>query len=86
MYELHQVLLGREAAQDLLTERLLANALDEGVDDWQRDVGLEKRHADLPQGLRHVALGDAAVAAQALENEIELVAESVEHPATVRRT
>ena len=42
--------------------------------DRQRDVGLEEGHADLPQRLGHVALGDLAVAAQALEDLLELVA------------
>src|SRR5689334_6042669 len=79
------MLLGRQAAQHLLTESLLAYPLDERLHHRQRDVGLEQRHADLTQRLRHVVLGDAAVAPQPLEDELEFVAEIVEHVESVRR-
>ncbi len=74
MDELHQVLLGREALQHLFAERMLAHAADERLNHRERDVGLEKRHADLPQRLVDVALGDLSVAAEPLEDLLELVA------------
>jgi len=74
MDELDEVLLGREAPQHFLPERLLPNALDERLDDGEGDVGLEEGHPDFPHRLGHVALRDTAVAAESLEDQLELVA------------
>jgi hypothetical protein len=43
MNDLHKRLAGRQALADLLAQRLVANALDKGLYNRQRDVGLEKR-------------------------------------------
>jgi len=79
MNELEEVLLRREAPQDLLAERLFPEGFGELLHDRQRHVGLEQRHPDLAERLGHVAFRDPAVAAQALEDLLELVAQCVEH-------
>ena len=60
-------LAGREAGGDFGAERLLLDALDEGLDHRQRNVGLEQRHAHFAQGLADVFFGDAAAAAQRVD-------------------
>ena len=56
-----------EAGGDFGAERLLLDALDEGLDHRQRDIGLEQRHAHFAQALTDVFLGDAAAAAQGID-------------------
>jgi hypothetical protein len=58
MHELHEVLLGREALQNFLAERVLLDALDEVADDGDVDVGLEERETDVAQRLLDVLLRD----------------------------
>jgi len=43
-----------QAAEDLLTNRLFANSLDEVLDDLEIDIGLEQRQTDFFQGFRNV--------------------------------
>ena len=81
--DLDEVLLGRQAAEHLLAERLAAHALGEVARDLEVDVGLEQRQAHLAHGVLDVALGDLAVPAQPLDGLLELVAEGVEHAAGV---
>ena len=73
------MLLGGERAQHLRAERLALDVLDKVADDLDIDVGLEQREADFAQRLVDIALGDAAVAAEFLENPFEAVAERVKH-------
>jgi hypothetical protein len=51
--ELQEVLLGGQAPEDFLPERLLADRVRELLHDGQRHVGLEERHPDFPERLRH---------------------------------
>ena len=53
--------------------------VDELLDDRQRDVGLEQRHPHLPQRVADVLLGQAAAAAQALDDGGKSGGELVEH-------
>ena len=48
--DLHDLLAGLQALQDLLAEGALANLGDELLDDLEVDVGLEQREADLAHG------------------------------------
>ena len=50
--DLHDLLAGRQALEDLLAERLLAHARDEVADDGEVDVGLEQREPDLAHRAR----------------------------------
>ena len=58
---------GRQAGGDLRAQRLLLDALDEGLDHRQRHVRLEQRHAHFAQALADVFFGDAAAAAQCVD-------------------
>ena len=49
----------RQALQDLLIDRLVADAIDERLDDLEVDVRLEQRHADLAQRGLDGLLGEA---------------------------
>ena len=62
--DLDELLPGREALADFLTERPLLDAFDERLDHGQRNVGFEERKAHLPQRVLDVCLGQAALAAQ----------------------
>ncbi len=73
--DLDEVLLGRggeRAVADLgaqlddgLAERLLLDAVEEGLDDLELDVGLEQRHAHVAQRLFDVVLGELGDAGEA---------------------
>ena len=52
MDDLHDLLAGREALQDVVAERLLAYAPDEVADDGEVDIGLEQGEADLAHRAR----------------------------------
>ena len=54
--DLHDLLARGEALEDLLPDGLLADALDEGPDDLEVDVGLEEGDAHLAERLLDVLL------------------------------
>ena len=53
--------------------------LDEIADDFDIDVGLEQRKADLTQRIFDIALGDPPLAFELLEDAFEAIAKGVEH-------
>jgi hypothetical protein len=73
------VLLRRQAAQDLLVDRPLADAVDERFDDAKVDVGFEQREADLAQRGIDRVLGQPGVAAEGAEDLLQARAQRVEH-------
>ena len=81
MHDLHDLLPGGEALQDVLAGRALPHLGDEVLDDLEVDVGLEQREPDLAHRLRDRLLVEAALAAQVAEGVLELVGEGVEHRA-----
>ncbi len=78
-HDLHQLpvqdadegLSGSEARGDFGAQRLLLDALDEGLDDRQRHVGFQQRHAHFAQRFADVFFGDAAAAAQGVYGAAE---------------
>src|SRR5438270_865646 len=66
-------------AQHLLSERPLAHRVDEIAHDRERDIGLQQRDADFAQGRRDIVLAQRAAAAQAVEDLVEPVAQTIEH-------
>ena len=72
---------GSSAWRQLGADGLLADARDEAADDPDVDVGLEQGDADLAQHLVDVVLGQAALAAEPLEDAVEAVGQCVEHAA-----
>ncbi len=77
--DLDQRLAGREALVDLLADDLRLDAVDEGLDDRQRDVRLEQRHAHLAQRVGDVFLGQPAAAAKAFDDGRKTGGKLVEH-------
>ena len=71
--DLHDLLAGVEALQDVLAGRALADLRDEVLDDLEVDVGLEQREPDLAHRLRDRLLVEAALAAEVAEGVLELV-------------
>ena len=65
--DLHDLLAGRQALEDLRPDRLLADARDEVLDDLEVDVGLEQGQADLAHRGIDVGLADPAAAGQRAE-------------------
>jgi len=66
--ELDDRLRRRERGQDVRTDGLLFDAVDELFRDRQRDVGLEQRDADFTQYFSDVRLGESAAIRQPVED------------------
>ena len=77
--DLHDLLAGGEAAQDLRADGLLADPPDDVLDDLEVDVGLEQGQPDLARGGIDVRLADPAAAGQVGERLAQSIAEVVEH-------
>ena len=75
----HQRLAGRQALVELLADDLGAHRLDERLDDRQRHVGFEQRHAHLAQRVCDVLVGQAPAAAQAFDDALQALGQFVEH-------
>jgi hypothetical protein len=72
MDDLDDLLSGGEAAEDLLPERLLLHLADEFLRHGEVDVRFQEGAPDLPERIAHVLLGQASLAAQLLEDGLEL--------------
>ena len=70
---------GRQALQDRLVHRLVADAIDERLDDLEVDVGFEQRQPDLAQRGLDVLGREPDLAAQRLEDVLDARAERLEH-------
>ena len=77
--DLHDLLAGRQAGEDVGPDRPLADARDEVLDDLEVDVRLEQRQADLAHRGIDVGLADPAAAGQGAERLAQPLAEGVEH-------
>ena len=83
VHDLHDLLAGGEALEDVLAERTLLHRGGEVPRDLEVDVGLEEREADLAHRLGDGLLVEAAAPAEAAERSLQLVGERVEHGRTV---
>ena len=73
VHDLHDLLAGVEALQDVLAARTLLDLRDEVLDDLEVDVGLEQREADLAHRLRDLLVVEPALAAEVAEGVLKLV-------------
>ena len=73
MHDLHDLLAGVEALQDVLAARALLDLRDEVLDDLEVDVGLEQREADLAHRLRDLLVVEPTLAAEVAEGVLKLV-------------
>ena len=69
----------RELLRDLRPHGALAYPGGELPHDGKRDVGLEQREPDLPQGRLDVKIGQVAFAPELLEDPLHPIAETLEH-------
>ena len=79
MDDLHDLLAGSQALQDVLAERALLDRVREVARDLEIDVRLEQREADLTHRLRDRLLVEAPAATEPAEGGLQLVGEGVEH-------
>ena len=77
------LLVRRQALEDLLIDGAIADAIDERLDDLEVDVRLEQRHADLAEGGLDGRLRKPGFAAKRAKNLLQTVAERVKHPKSV---
>ena len=85
MNDADQRLTRRQALVDLLADDLGADRVDERLDDRQRDVRFEQRHAHLAQGVVDVLVGQAPAAAQAFDDALQALGQFVEHGKAMKR-
>ena len=81
--DLDDLLAGRDGLQDLDADGAVADLGDEVAHHGQGDVGVQQREADFPQRLGDVHFVQRAPAAQAVEDAVELVGQSLEHDQTL---
>ncbi len=77
--DLHDLLAGGQAVEDLGAGRALAHAGHEVLDDLEVDVRLEQRQAHLAHGGIDVGLADSPAARQGTEGLAQPLAQRVEH-------
>ena len=77
--DLHDLLAGRDRAQDGFTEGLFLDPGDEILRHGELDVGLEQGEAHFAKGVGDVRLGDLAVTTEFLEGFLKAVGEVGEH-------
>ena len=77
--DLDDLLRRRQAAENILPHRAVANPVDERLDDLEIDVRLEQRQPDLAQRRLDVLGGEPRLATKGLEDVLEACTERVEH-------
>ena len=78
VYDLDDLLAGREAAQNLLPHGALGDLFDEILDDCEVDVGLQKRHAHFAHRGLDVRLAELALAGQLFERILQFIGQALE--------
>jgi hypothetical protein len=73
VHDLHDLLAGVQAFQDVLAARPLLDLRNEILDDLEVDVGLQQREADLAHRLRDLLVVEPALAAEVAECVLKLV-------------
>ena len=80
--DLDDLLTGRQTLQDGLVHRLVADAIDERLDDLEVDVSFKQRQPDFSQRGLDMFGREPDLAAQRLENILNARAERLEHGVT----
>jgi hypothetical protein len=62
MENLGQFLAWRKALANVLAHRTLTYSLNERLDDWQSNIGLQQSKPYLSQGILDIAVGESALA------------------------
>src|SRR5437773_1908425 len=77
--DLDDLLRRRQAPEHSLAHRAIADAVDEGLDDLEIDVGLEQREPDLAQCGFDQVFREPPLPAKGPENVLQACAEGVKH-------
>ena len=77
--DLDHLLGGRKRGQHFGADGLLADVLDQFVDDLEVDVGFEQGDANFAQGLGDVFFSERALAAKVLEDALQFVGKVLKH-------
>ena len=75
----HDLLVRRQALEDVLVDRPIAHAIDERLDDLEVDVGFEQRQPDFPERQLDGLLREPALSANIAENVLEAAGKGLEH-------
>ena len=75
----------RQAFQNFLVDRAIADAVDERLDDLEVDVRLEQRHPDLSKCRLDGRFGQSGFAAERAKYSLQSVAERFKHVVNDRR-
>ena len=78
-HDAHDLLRRRQALEDVLIDGLVADAIDERLDDLEVDVRFEQRQADFAQRRLDGLLGQTGFTAKRPEDVLEAGAERFEH-------
>ena len=81
---LDDLLPGFNRFQHSLAHGLLLHPCDEGARHGVLHIGIQQRHADVPQGILDVRLGDLAQPPQLAEGLIQLIGKQRKHSHTIR--
>src|SRR4029450_1216445 len=81
--DLNDLFSGLDALDDLLTDGLALDLVDEISRHLEIDVGIEKGEADLAERLRDVGFGDSPQAAQVPKDFLQFLAKGIEAGGTV---
>src|ERR1700730_5467058 len=73
------MLFGGERAENILTQSLLPDVIDEIAHHPDIHIGFKQSQTHLAQRVLHVAFGDAVLASELFETAFESIAQSVEH-------
>ena len=84
VHDFHHHLPGRHRFDDLDSDGVAFDLVDEGARHVERDVGFEQRAAHLAQRRIDVGLGERAAPRQAIEDAAEPFGERIEHRAFPR--
>ena len=76
---LDDLLGGRERGHHFLAQRLLADVVDQFLDDLEVDVGFQQRHADFFQRFADVLFRQRALSAQVLEGALQFFCKVLKH-------
>ena len=77
--DLDDHLAGGDRLQDILTNGLLGDGVDEAAGDGERDVGFEQRDPHFAHGIAHVLLTQRAAALELVEHPAKAVGQRIEH-------
>ena len=77
--DLDDRLRGRKRAHDLFADRALAHAGEKLFDDFEINIRLQEREADLTKRRVDIGFRQLAFAAELFENRVELLGQTVEH-------